>query len=227
MNSVGPSGMLDTMKIHKKFVVVSATVALAAFGLTSCGDDSDTTTDDRQSSQTPGSETPGSQPPTSSPTESDGGGDGAETPDTPAQSGAGAADAESLARGLAAVVAAEEHLTGTAYELSVDDGRWEVDVAVGDRSHEVRVTQDGTVTGADEERLDADDRAALEAAEVTLTDAIETAAGAAPGGRLDDVSLDDDGRGYTWEVSFEDGGVDHEIHVDVVSGEIVRSVTGD
>lgn len=226
MNSVGPSGMLDTMKIHKKFVVVSATVALAVLGLTSCGDDSDTTSDDRQSSQTPGSQTPGSQTPTSSPTESDGGGDGAETPDTPAQSGAGA-DAESVARGLAAVVAAEEHLTGTAYELSVDDGRWEVDVAVGDRSHEVRVTQDGSVAGADEDSLDGDDRAALEAAEVTLTDAIETAAGAAPGGRLDDVSLDDDGRGYTWEVSFEDGGVDHEIHVDVVSGEIVRSVTGD
>lgn len=226
MNSAGPSGILDTMKIHKKFVVVSATVALAVLGLTSCGDDSDTTTDDRQSSQTPGSQTPGSQTPTSSPTESDGGGDGAETPDTPAQSGAGA-DAESVARGLAAVVAAEEHLTGTAYELSVDDGRWEVDVAVGDRSHEVRVTQDGSVAGADEDSLDGDDRAALEAAEVTLTDAIETAAGAAPGGRLDDVSLDDDGRGYTWEVSFEGGGVDHEIHVDVVSGEIVRSVTGD
>lgn len=206
--------MMGDMLTPKKTFVISATIVVATLGLAACGDDSDdTTSDDRQSSQTPAS----------SPTADD---ESTDAPDDSAQNGT-AVDTDSVASALAAIAAAEEHLTGTAYEISEDDGYWEVDVAVGDRSHEVRVDRDGSVAGADEDDLDGDDRAALEAAEVTITDAIETAAKAAPGGRLDDVNIDDDGRGFTWEVSFEDGGVEHEVHVDAVSGEVVHTTTDD
>lgn len=128
---------------------------------------------------------------------------------------------------LAAIATAQAETGGVAYEIDdEDDNReWEVEVRVGDRSVEVNVSFDGgtVLSTDDDDDLDSDDRAALDAATITLEQAIETAL-AEVNGTLDDVELDsDDGRHY-WEVTIDDSdrGDDVEVKVDVTTGEIIE-----
>ncbi|WP_235734707.1 PepSY domain-containing protein [Nocardioides alcanivorans] len=189
------------MRTHTKFLIAPATAAVLVLALAACGDD-DGDTDGRQSTGDPSSVTDTA---------------------TDASTEAGAVDSA-----LAAISAAEEATGGTAYEISEEDGGWEIDVAVGDRSHEVRLGADGAVISSDDDgNLDRDDREGLAAARISIVDAIEAAVGTEPAGRLDDVSLERERNGHVWEVTFDDGNVDNEIHVDVVTGEVVRTGVDD
>ena len=136
----------------------------------------------------------------------------------------GAEDVTSLA--LAAVATAETETAGIAYEIDDqdDDGTWEVDVRAGDRSVEVTVSPDGTtVESTEEDDLDAEDRDALDAASITVVEAIEIAVGEV-GGVLDDVELDEEDGPYAWEVTLDgtDSGDDVEVLVSV-TGEVLRT----
>lgn len=178
-----------------RLTTLSALVCVAALSLTACGTDEE------------------------DPTPSSSG--------SPAVESTGAAPApESADAALAAIATAEQEAGGTAYELDDqdDDGTWEVDVAVGDRSVEVTVSADGSevVRTDDDGRLDGDDRRALDAATTGLVDAITTAL-AEVDGTLDDVELDDEGGTFAWEVSIdEQGGGDVEVYVDVTTGKVLR-----
>lgn len=193
-----------------------AALALAgSLVLTACGDDADN--DDANSVNPAASETPGetTDAPTDAPTD---------TPTTGA--GETAAGDDVVASAVAAIAAAEQEAGGTAFELSSEDGGWEVDVAVGDRYVEVRIGADGTVQGTDDEDdLDGGDRAGLDAASITLADAVQTAA-AEGEGRLDGADLDDDGGTHAWEVQFENGN-EYDVYVDVATGEVLRVTTDD
>ena len=122
---------------------------------------------------------------------------------------------------LAAIDLAEAEADGTAFGIDDEDGgNWEITVAAGDEEIEVLVSGDGTeVLGTDNEgSLDSDDRAGLDAADVTISEAIETAAGEHTGS-IDDVELDDEDGTFAWEVNFTD---DVEIYVHVTNGDILK-----
>ena len=136
------------------------------------------------------------------------------------------ADAEaSNAAALRAITFAAGEAGGTAYGLDDSDltGTWEVDVLVGDRSHEIEVSEDGTtVEGREEEDADRDDIDRLGRAQVTIEDAIDTALAEVPG-TLDDVELDDEDGTDVWEVTIDAADNDDiEVYVDAGSGEILR-----
>lgn len=137
----------------------------------------------------------------------------------------GNAEGDLTATALAAIQTAETEAGGTAYEIDDqdDDGTWEVDVRVEDHSVEVTVSADGTeVLETEQDDLDGDDRAALDAATITLSEAIELSI-AEVGGVLDDAELEDedDGQPHHWEVSVD---TDSRDDIDVlvsVTGEIL------
>lgn len=136
---------------------------------------------------------------------------------------AGAGDLTAIA--LTAIGTAEAEAGGTAYEIDDqdEDGTWEVEVRVEDRSIEVTVSADGTqVVGTEEDDLDDEDRAALDAATITLSDAIELAVNEV-GGVLDDAELEgeDDGEPHHWEVTVDtDDQDDIEVRISV-DGEVI------
>lgn len=126
---------------------------------------------------------------------------------------------------VAAIRTAEGEAGGTAYELDDqdDDGSWEIDVAVGNRSVEVTVSADGTqVLELDDDDLDDEDRRGLEAAQLTILDAIGNALAERPG-TLDDVELGDERGTFAWEVTIDtESRDDVDVYVEVTNGEIVR-----
>lgn len=125
---------------------------------------------------------------------------------------------------LAAIATAETETGGVAYEIDDqdDDGTWEVDVRVGETSVEVTVSADGTsVLGTEDDDLDDEDRAGLDAAELTLTEAIELALADTPG-VLDDAELDGDDNQHAWEITL-DVAQDDDLDLLVsVTGEIIH-----
>ena len=128
---------------------------------------------------------------------------------------------------LSAIATAEDEVGGTAYAIDDqdDDGTWEIDLRVGDRSHEVTVAQDGAsgVEKNEEDDLDDDDRAGLDAATITIAEAIEIAIDEV-GGVLDDAELgEDDGR-HSFEVTLDgtDRGDDVDVKIDVATGEVIE-----
>lgn len=138
----------------------------------------------------------------------------------------GAAEASDVnASALAAIATAQSETGGVAYEIDDqdDDNSWEVDVRVDDRSIEVTVAADGTVIDTENDDLDSDDRAGLDAATITLEQAIEIAL-AEVGGTLDDAELEEDDGVHYWEVTLDDTsrGDDVEVKVDVTTGEIIK-----
>lgn len=199
---------------------MTAALALAlAVGLTACGSDDDagdgatvgstgaaTTTTDATTAVTDDDDT------------SDDGG-------TASSDASGTADLTAAA--LQAVATAEAETGGTAYAVDDqdDDGGWEVDVATADRSVEVTVSPDGlTVVGTEDDDLDDDDRAMVEAADITLQEAVEAAVAEA-GGVLDDAELDEEDGSPVWEVTLDrtDGGDDDvDVRVDAVTGDVSR-----
>lgn len=195
----------------------SLTIALAlsaSLGLAACGSDDDVaapgvtagttdavaTADDAATDETTTEETTGAVPPP------------------------GAEDVTTIA--LNAIASAETETAGTAYEIDDqdDDGTWEVDVRVDDRSVEVTVSADGTtVVSTEEDDLDSDDRDALDAASITLVEAIKIAVQEV-GGVLDDAELEEEDGTYGWEISLDgtDSGDDIEVLVSI-DGQVLRT----
>ncbi|ANS78472.1 hypothetical protein SGUI_1076 [Serinicoccus hydrothermalis] len=135
-------------------------------------------------------------------------------------------DADLVAAALAAITAAEQETGGTAYGLDDADGNgaWEVDVRVDDRSVEVQVGPDGTVGRTEDDDLDGDDAAGLDAAQISLGEAVEAAL-AEVDGRLDDASLEEEDGEHFFEVSVDrtSSGDDVDVLVDVQNGDVVRT----
>jgi len=207
------------MKTTKSTLTTALALTLA-LGLSACGSDDTPTTESPEEGVAV--ETPA--------------GTGDDSPDTTTSADEATSTDESTATGtttpadpdadltdiaLTAIRTAEAEAGGEAYEIDDidDDGTWEVDVRVGDRSVEVTVDSEGTtVLETEDDDLDGEDRAALDAATVTLTEAIEIAIDEA-GGVLDDAELEtDDGR-QAWEITVDTGE-----HDDL---EVLVSVTGD
>lgn len=219
--------------MNTKRTALSALTVLALFGVASCGSDDDPNV------------IPAEENVVEDNAADNGGDTGADAPaedtdDTGADGEAEDTGSETLAEGTgddagaddldvlwAAISTAEEDAGGTAYEVDDqdDDGTWEIDVAVGDRSIEVTVTSDGAeVVGTDDDDdLDDDDRRALDAATITIQDAITTALNEVPG-TFDDAELDEEDGSFHWEISIDatDGDDDVEVYVDVESGDVVR-----
>lgn len=127
--------------------------------------------------------------------------------ESPTTEQAAPVDAETRNAGaLAAIATAEQAAGGTAYEIDDedDDQTWEVDVMVGDRSVEVKVSGDGqTAQGqTDDDDADSDDKARLDRAQTTLTQGIEAALEEVPGA-LDDADLDDENNVDVWKVTID------------------------
>lgn len=143
-----------------------------------------------------------------------------------AGSASGLTGAELTSAALDAIDTAEAETGGVAYQIDDqdDDGTWEVDVRVDDRSVEVRVAADGgSVEATEDDDLDDDDRAALDAATITLAEAIEAAIGEA-GGHLDDAELDEENGTHAWEVSLDGTGQGDDVDVKVsVTGEVLTT----
>ncbi|MFI2105299.1 PepSY domain-containing protein [Isoptericola sp. NPDC019693] len=126
--------------------------------------------------------------------------------------------------GLKAIATAEKEAGGTAYAVDDPDrdNTWEVDVATGTTSVEVEVSADGTeVVRTQDDDLDADDRRALDAATVSITQAIERTV-AESGGDLEDAELDeDDGRDH-WSVTVLTDGTETDYRVGTQDGKVVQ-----
>ena len=160
-----------------------------------------------------------------SPTSS--GGDGAASP-SPSETSPASAPADELESLLAAIATAEKAQGGTAYEVDDqdEDGTWEIDVAVKDKSVEVTVSADGSevVSTDDEDDLDDDEREGLDSAKKGIGEAITTAMQEVDG-TFDDAELEDEDEGHVWEVAVDTADGDVEVRVDVVTGKVVDRVT--
>lgn len=185
-----------------------ALAGLLATGLAACGQD--------DGDRAPGSGTP-TESPEESPSPTDDATDDATDDGTEAPRDAGAGTVQELG---AAIDAAEGEAGGTAYQVDREDRGWEVDVAVDGRSTEVRVGPDGAVVGTEDDDLDDDDRRALDAARITLHEAVQAAVAQVPGD-VTDVELDREDGTHVWEVSLEDGGDEVDVDVDVTDGSVV------
>ncbi|WP_432560237.1 PepSY domain-containing protein [Granulicoccus sp. GXG6511] len=126
---------------------------------------------------------------------------------------------------LQAIATAADAAGGTPYEIddSDDDGSWEVDVMVGERSHEVKVSADGqNVVEQEEDDSDGDDRERLGQAGLSMAQAIEAALREVPG-TLDDVELDEEDGAPVWEVTIDTPDQDDiEVYIDVRDGNVVK-----
>lgn len=161
-----------------------------------------------QATDTPTSDTPSTSVPA--------------TPDSPGA----ATTSERNAAALRAITTAEQAVNGTAYEIDDEDDNdeWEVDVMVGDRSVEVKVSADGhrVVSQSDDDDDDNDDRARLQRATVSLSQAIEIALREVPG-TLDDVELDDENGQDVWEVKIDTPGDDDvKVYVSTTEERVIR-----
>lgn len=159
-----------------------------------------------------------------------GGGNGATTEPAPESPTPGETETGELdpvtAAALAAIDLAEAETGGVAFELDDedDDSAWKVDVAVGGDEIEVTVDWVGTQITATrpDGSVDSDDRRKLDHATVTIQEAIRIAAAEATG-NVTDVDLSTEGGVIVWDIEFDDGPADWEIHVDAQSGEIVKA----
>lgn len=217
------------MKSTQRLTIVLA--LSAALGLSACGGADGDATEGVTAGTTDG--TPAATQQDDDATEDgtvdstdDDGASGSDDDDTASGSddATGAVDGDLTAFALAAIDTAEAETGGVAYEIDDqdDDGTWEVDVRVDDRSVEVTVSADGrTVEGTEDDDLDDDDRAGLDAATITLQEAIEAAVAEA-GGVLDDAELKEEDGSHRWEVSLDgtDRGDDVEVLVSV-TGEVL------
>jgi uncharacterized membrane protein YkoI len=124
---------------------------------------------------------------------------------------------------LQAIAAAEEEAGGDAYSIddADDDSVWEVDVAVGDRTFDVEVDDNGEVVGTEEGALDSDERAVIQGAEVGLAEAIELIQEEGSGA-LDEAELDIEGDHADWAVTLVVKQGEIEYRVDTESGEVRR-----
>lgn len=210
------AGTMNTKNLTTRTMAIGAAALLL---LTGCGDGGDESIEPVDTTQAPPADG------------DDGQDDGSTDPaDDTQDTGAGDADDQTDEAGtaggdhagvLAAVDLAESETGGVAFELDDDDdGTWEIQVADGEDELEVLVSADGAeMLGIEPDgRLDDEDRQALDAATITLTEAIEIAAEHAAG-QVDAVDLDEEDGVFTWEVDFTD---DVEVYLNVENGEVLK-----
>lgn len=203
------------MKNIGRAALIALTAALAV-GVSACGESDPAPGDDATTTSSPAQ--------TSDETSAD------QTSSDDATSETAPASSSGSDTWHAAIETAEQEADGTAYEIDDqdDDGSWEIDVAEGSTSTEVTVTADGTATVDDDtDDLDDEDRAAIEAAKISLGDAITTALKQVDG-TLDDVELEEQGGRHVWQVTIDTtdrGGV--EVDVDVESGQATVATDDD
>lgn len=189
-----------------------AAISVLALGAVSCAE----TDQPADPAPAPGA-TQTQVPPTEEPTTSD-----STTTQSPA-----ANDEERNAAALRAIATAEQSQSdGKAYEIDDegDDDTWEVDVMVGDRSIEVKVSGDGNtvVQTDDDDDADADDRDRLNRAQITLQQAVEAGLAEVPG-RFDDAELGDEDDQDVWQISIDEPGLDDtEVYVSPQDGSIIK-----
>lgn len=223
--------------------IALAAVSALALGLSACGDGTtgpettpaptvdapaDTpTTEDAPTAEAPTEETTTEDAaPTTEATTEDVTPTGEATPeDTPAPADPAGGEVDDVtAAALTAIQTAESETGGIAYAIDDedDDSRWEVEVSLDGLEVEVTLSADGTTveSTADDDDLDADERQALQDMQVTLIEGIELAY-AEFGGVLDDAELDEEDGRWTWEIDL--GGANDDIHVDIMTGEIVSN----
>ena len=213
------SGTVLLMKMTTRRAMIAPIALSMTIAMSACASDDETS----DSGTTDSTTTVGSE--TTSPDDSAAGspstGTGSESASAP-----GSADATTgrTAIALTAIATAEEGTGGVAYEIDDqdDDGTWEVDVRDGDASVEVKLNADGTqILEQENDDLDDDDKAGLDAASITLSEAIQTAINHV-GGELDDAELEEDDGQHYWEVSVDTPENDDvEVHVSV-NGEILK-----
>ncbi len=241
---VGWSGeYVDVMKVSPR-TTIAVVACVGALVFSACGGDDDTAVDPATSADTEPSPTAATTGDTADPTAT------TDSPATTATTSTGAATTDDAAATTdtaddaapttaaatttsvtataevwqMAIDTAESEAGGSAYELDDqdDDGTWQVDVAVDDRSVEVTVSADGTqVVGTEDDDLDDDDRQALAAATITLADAITTALAEVPG-TLDDAEIDADDGTVAWQVTVDVTPDVADVYVDVATGAVLR-----
>lgn len=211
--------MTKTTKLTRGLIVTA--VSALALTISACGGDTPGEETSPAVTVNPTEDAPVEEPtsaPTEAPTEATT--PPSEPPTETAGPDTGAPD-DLTAAAIQAIRTAEAEVGGIAYEIDDidDDGVWDVEVWVGDRSIEVEVSGDGAsvVRTEDDDSMDSDDRAALESAQVDIVEAIEIAIGEF-GGVLDDAELDDENDRWVWEVSIQGVG---DVDVDIQTGEIV------
>lgn len=182
--------------------IALATLAAASLALTGCSGDKK-------------ADAPADQPAASQPA------------DKPADDNADANDASDANQFVyTALDTALAEVDGVAYEFdSEDDGTFTVDVAVDGVSHEVDIDADATtVLKTEKNDLDADERAEIDAATITLKEAIKAALGEQDG-TVENVELDyeddDATKALRWEIDIETGSGEVEIYVSATDGSIL------
>lgn len=218
-------GAMTSPRLITRAAALSAAAVLLLAG---CGDAGDTPIDPVDTTQAPPADDDPGEDTTDAPAEDDStdSTDGPTDDDTDDGSSDtdGSADAADHADVLSAIDLAENETGGTAFELDdADGGNWEIEVAVGDDELDVLVNSDGSEVLAVEPdgSLDGEDRAGLEAATITIAEAIEIAAEHGTG-MIDEVDLSSEGDTFVWEVEFTD---DTEVYVNVDGGEVLRVET--
>lgn len=143
---------------------------------------------------------------------------------TPQDTDASVAGDTNVQSAITAIATAESENSGIAVQIDWEDGdHWEVEVVEGDREIEYRISADGTeILGSqDDDDSDDDDRRAADAAEISLSEAIEAVA-AEHSGDLEQAELDDDDNRVGYEIEMREGGDDVEFWVDAISGDVTR-----
>ncbi|SJM55171.1 PepSY domain-containing protein [Gulosibacter sp. 10] len=141
------------------------------------------------------------------------------------ESADGAGSGGDSAEYATAIAAAEEAVgaDGVAFSLDRDDdddALFNIDVAQGTTVYEIDVTASGEarIDEAEEDDLDGDDQRELEAAQLTILEAIDAALAHQPG-VLEEVDLDTENGVVVWNVDYEDRGLD-DLNVDAATGEV-------
>lgn len=149
-------------------------------------------------------------------------GDTATTATTPSE-GAPKETSGRTALAQTAVVTAAEHLSGIAYDIDTDDGRWEVDVFHGGDSTEVTLDPNGKdVIGTERNRAPSSWlRENLPAVKISLADAISIAS-AEVDGEFDEAEFERFQQTPVWSVNFDSNDGDFEVYVDANSGEVLK-----
>ena len=213
------SVMVEGMNTHVLILVPAASALALGLVLTGCGQSDDGAADPAPA----GSDT------SAATTDAPATGDASTAPSdaaspTETANGGGSTVADLTAAGLAAIVSAEAEASGVAFGIddADDDQTWEVDVRTDAGVTEVRVSADRSeVLGTELDDLDADDAAALDAATITLAEAIEAAV-AETGGMLDDAELSDDGGVVHFEVTVDtDERRDVDVDIDAATGAVI------
>lgn len=202
-------------------IALASLTAATALALAACGsDDAGSAGSASDTSTTATSQTSGSSEESPDDTTSEDSGTDEEQTSSDDSASSGDVDTKDLEK---VVATAEDEAGGTAYEIDDqdEDGTWEVDVAKdGKTSVEVDVSADGSkvVSTDDDDDLDSEDRRALDAAKITVTEAVEAAMEEADG-TFDDVELETEDGKHFWEVSLDGpSGDDTEVRVDVQTG---------